>query len=109
MKKLVALAIALVSTAAMFGGTASAAQPAVQGCIGDYMSTNARSEEIGYNLYPGYGGPGHETVDNLGEAVSFFATEVTYYGDTPGLGEEIQWLQTGVGQGHADYNPCYVP
>jgi len=82
-KKLLVPVTMAILAIAMFGGVASAAQPAIQGCLGETISTLA--------------GPG------WGPGVSSFARfdEPAGRDDPPGLGDEIQWLQAG--------NPTLIP
>jgi len=80
MKKrlLMPLSLALIAMA-MLGGVASAAQPAEKGCMGETISFHAK---------PGQG------VD-LGPTISWDAHTDSYWGDTAGLGDEIQWVMGG--------------
>ena len=88
-KKLLVPVTMAILAIAMFGGVASAAQPAIQGCVGETISALA--------------GPG------WGEGVCNFARfdEGPREVDPAGLGDEIQWLQAG----NRTLTPsaCFVP
>ena len=84
MKKKILLPVAMAILAiSMFGGVASAAQPAVQGCVGETISALAGP----------FWGPGVSSFARFDEG----PREV----DPAGLGDEIQWLQAG--------NPTLIP
>lgn len=52
----------------------------------------------------------HEPVKNFGQGMSYFSREVTFSGDSPGFGEEVQWLHGGgPNQGSADFSNVCVP
>jgi len=73
-KILVPVTLAILAIA-MFGGVASAAQPAIKGCFGETVSALA--------------GP------NWGPSIVFFAQGAQFDGDPIGLGDEVQFLQRG--------------
>lgn len=79
MKKrlIVPMSLALLALA-MFGGVASAAQPAEQGCLGETVSHHAKAGGSAW-----------------GKSISYDARTDTYWGDTPGLGDEVQWVLGG--------------
>lgn len=85
-KLLVPVTLAILAIA-MFGGVASAAQPAIKGCFGETVSALA--------------GP------FWGPNIVIFAQEGQYPGDPIGLGDEVQFLQSG---GDALIpSACFVP
>ena len=77
-KLLVPVTLAILAIA-MFGGVASAAEPAIKGCVGEIISAQAEA-----GRWWGYG-------------VSSFARfdEPEGRDDPAGLGDEIQFLQSG--------------
>ena len=91
MKKIFVLAIAIVLGTTMYGGTASAAQPAVQGCLGEGMSTNAQLWGSGW-----------------AEVISWDARNDSHPNERNGLGDEIQWVMGG-NPSPMPNNTCYVP
>ena len=79
MKKRILMPLSLALLAlAMFGGVASAAQPAEKGCLGETISHHAKAGGNGW-----------------GQAISYDARTDTYWGDTSGMGDEVQWVQGG--------------
>jgi hypothetical protein len=76
MKKLFIAGAVVVVAASVSMGSASAAKPRVQACIGSTSSTNA------------------QTFGGLGERRSGFATNENGFGG-PGFGDEMQVLQAG--------------
>jgi hypothetical protein len=84
-----------VVAGALLGGVgfvdaAGAAQPAIQGCVGDFFNLDA----------PENGGP----VPGVGATVSVLAKNKTF----GTFGNAIQFIQTGVVDADTFPNPCYT-